>query len=158
MPVRIRLQRFGRKKLPFYRLVAADSRSPRDGKFIEMLGTFDPIARKDSVKEVRLNMERINYWLGVGAQPSQRVAWLLAKAGHLPEPPRRIRPHKSTPRAERGFCTAAVAPQCVPAPPPAARSAAGSWWAVLADADPALFGRLVALQGGACVPVPVVRE
>ena len=80
MPVRLRLQRFGRKKSPFYRLVAADSRASRDGKFIEMLGTYDPIAREDKVKEVRLNMDRIRYWLGVGAQPSDRVARLLALA------------------------------------------------------------------------------
>lgn len=79
--VRIRFQRWGRHKRPFYRIVAADRRSPRDGKFIEILGTYNPMSPKEGgTKEVRLKMGRIRYWLGVGAQPSDTVANLLAKA------------------------------------------------------------------------------
>lgn len=77
MAVRIRLTRFGRKKRPFYRIVAADSRSPRDGRHLEMLGYYDPIAPADQLK---VNLERVDYWLGVGAQPSDTVVGLLKKA------------------------------------------------------------------------------
>ena len=80
MAVKIRLARQGRKKRPHYRIVACDSRSPRDGQFIEKLGTYDPL--KDP-KIVELNAERVQYWLGVGAQPSERVKSLLDK--HLQE-------------------------------------------------------------------------
>jgi small subunit ribosomal protein S16 len=76
MTVRIRLQRHGAKKRPFYRIVAADKRSKRDGRFIEQLGTFDPLHEPPAI---RLNTERANYWLGVGAEPSQTVASLLKK-------------------------------------------------------------------------------
>ncbi len=76
MTVRIRLQRHGAKKRPFYRIVAADKRSKRDGRFIEQLGTFDPLHEPPAI---RLNTERTNYWLGVGAEPSQTVASLLKK-------------------------------------------------------------------------------
>lgn len=78
MVVRIRLARHGRKKRPFYRLVVADSRSPRDGKFIEMIGTYNPLT--DPV-EVKVNEERAIYWLEVGAQPSDTARSLLRKAG-----------------------------------------------------------------------------
>ncbi len=78
MVVRIRLARHGRKKRPFYRLVVADSRSPRDGKFIEMIGTYNPLT--DPV-EVKVNEERAIYWLKVGAQPSDTARSLLRKAG-----------------------------------------------------------------------------
>eukprot|EP00742_Colponemidia_sp_Colp-10_P003086 GILJ01003289.1.p1 GENE.GILJ01003289.1~~GILJ01003289.1.p1 ORF type:complete len:217 (-),score=17.73 GILJ01003289.1:171-782(-) len=87
MVVRLRLARFGAKNLPFYRLVAIDSRKPRQGRHLEMLGTYNPIYRTDGGKEVRLNFERIKYWLGVGAQPSDRVAKILGISGILPKPP-----------------------------------------------------------------------
>lgn len=93
MPVAIRLSRIGRLKVPFYRIVAADSRSPRDGKFIELLGTYDPRAKPnetDPTKEVSLRVNRIKYWLGVGAQPSDTVNKLLAYANLVPEPVQRI--------------------------------------------------------------------
>jgi len=70
----IRLTRKGRKKVPFYRIVAADSRMPRDGRFLENLGTYDP-----TKKEVKMNLERVNYWLGVGAKMSDTVARLHKK-------------------------------------------------------------------------------
>lgn len=81
MTVRIRLQRHGAKKRPFYRIVACDKRSKRDGRFIEQLGTFDPLQDPPAI---RLNSERANYWIGTGASPSETVATLLKKVadGH----------------------------------------------------------------------------
>lgn len=78
MTVRIRLARHGRKKRPFYRLVVADSRSPRDGKFIEMIGTYNPLT---DPADVRVDEERAMYWLKVGAQPSETARSLLRKVG-----------------------------------------------------------------------------
>ncbi|KAJ8612561.1 hypothetical protein CTAYLR_007191 [Chrysophaeum taylorii] len=86
--VRLRLARFGRKHRPFYRIVVADAKAPRDGRHIERVGTYDPIPAQDGIKEVRLNVQRIKYWLSVGAQPTKRVAWLLGKAEVLPPTPR----------------------------------------------------------------------
>lgn len=77
MPVRIRLTRKGAKKSPFYRVVVADSEAPRDGRFIEVLGTYDP--RKDPA-EVTIDGGRLDYWLGKGAQPSDTVRSLIKKA------------------------------------------------------------------------------
>lgn len=76
MAVRIRMQRRGSKKRPFYAVVAADSRMPRDGRFLEKLGTFNPCVETGGIS---LNMERINHWLGVGALPSDTVAKLMKK-------------------------------------------------------------------------------
>lgn len=84
MAVRIRLARGGAKKRPFYRIVVADSRSPRDGRFLEKLGTYDPLLPGDSDKRVVLNEERIRHWLGHGAQVTDRVARFLDRAGILP--------------------------------------------------------------------------
>jgi small subunit ribosomal protein S16 len=81
MSVRIRLARGGTKKRPFYRIVATDSRDPRDGRFLEKLGTYNPILPSDSPERVVLREERLRYWLGVGAQPSDRVARFLDSAG-----------------------------------------------------------------------------
>lgn len=80
--VTIRLSRGGAKKQPFYHVVATDSRARRDGRYIERLGFYNPVARGDAT-EVQLNMERLNYWLGVGAQMSDRVAKLVK--GHRKE-------------------------------------------------------------------------
>ena len=74
MAIKIRLARGGSKKRPFYRIVAADSRMPRDGRFIEKLGTYNPLLPKDSEERVKMNMERVQYWLGQGAQPTDRIA------------------------------------------------------------------------------------
>jgi small subunit ribosomal protein S16 len=81
MSLKIRLARAGTKKRPFYKVVVADSRSPRDGRFIEKLGTYDPLLAKDNAKRVTLNTDRINHWLGVGAQPTDRVLRFLDAAG-----------------------------------------------------------------------------
>ncbi len=74
MPTVLRLTRAGAKKAPFYRVVAADSRMPRDGRFIEAVGTYDPAFKPE---KVTWNVERVNYWLGVGARPSETVGQLL---------------------------------------------------------------------------------
>lgn len=76
MAVKIRLQRFGAKKRPFYRVVAADSRSPRDGRFLEQLGIYDPMAQPSMY---RFNQARLDYWLSVGAKPSDTIASLLRR-------------------------------------------------------------------------------
>jgi small subunit ribosomal protein S16 len=81
MSVRIRLARAGTKKRPVYRIVATDSRDPRDGRFLEKLGTYNPILPSDNPQRVVLREERLRYWLGVGAQPSDRVARFLDSAG-----------------------------------------------------------------------------
>ncbi len=81
MAVRIRLKRIGAKNSPAYRIVVADSRSPRDGRFIEELGTYLPLQRENNVT---MNLERAKYWLSVGAQPSETVASFIKKAAKAP--------------------------------------------------------------------------
>ena len=83
MSMKIRLARGGSKKRPFYRIVAADSRMPRDGRYIERLGTYNPLLAKDSEERVKMNMERIQYWLGEGAQPTDTISRMLEAAGIL---------------------------------------------------------------------------
>lgn len=81
-------------------MVAANQRAPRDGKFLEVLGTYNPIA-VNGKKEIRLKTDRLKYWISVGAQPSDRVAWILGKFGILPEYPRRYSPIRSIPKKIR---------------------------------------------------------
>ena len=81
MSLKIRLARGGAKKRPFYSIVVAESRSPRDGRFIEKLGTYNPMLDRGHADRVTLKEERIKHWLGVGAQPSDRVARFLGDAG-----------------------------------------------------------------------------
>lgn len=73
MTVRIRLARHGSHKRPFYKIVIANSQSPRDGKFKEKIGTYNPLLSRDNEDRIKINLERLHYWLGVGAQPSDRV-------------------------------------------------------------------------------------
>ena len=87
--VRLRLQRFGMKHKPFYRIVAAHVRAARDAKFLEILGTYNPIPDRFGSKHVTLNIERIKYWVARGADPSETVARLLGRAGIVPMFPRR---------------------------------------------------------------------
>jgi small subunit ribosomal protein S16 len=87
MSLRIRLSRGGAKKRPFYRIVVADSRKPRDGRFIERLGTYNPMVAKDHPDRLNVNDERIKYWLGVGAKPSDRVSRFLGDRGIIEKPP-----------------------------------------------------------------------
>ncbi|WP_179378323.1 30S ribosomal protein S16 [Jannaschia marina] len=85
MAMKIRLARGGSKKRPHYSIVAADSRMARDGRFIEKLGTYNPLLPKDSEERVKMNMERVQYWLGEGAQPTDRVSRFLEAADVLPK-------------------------------------------------------------------------
>ena len=101
MVVRLRFQRFGRTHTPFYRMVAANHKAPRDGKFLEVVGTYNPIATRGGTKEIRLKTDRLRYWLSVGAQPSDRVAWILGKFGVLPPKPVRYNPQKMVPRKDQ---------------------------------------------------------
>jgi len=85
MAMKIRLARGGSKKRPFYSIVASDSRMPRDGRFLEKLGTYNPLLAKDSEDRVKLDMERVQYWLSQGAQPTDRIARFLEAAGVRPK-------------------------------------------------------------------------
>jgi small subunit ribosomal protein S16 len=85
MAMKIRLARGGSKKRPFYRIVAADSRMPRDGRYVEKLGTYNPLLAKDNEERVKMNVERIQYWLGQGAQTTDRVARMIEAAGLVPK-------------------------------------------------------------------------
>jgi small subunit ribosomal protein S16 len=124
MAMKIRLARGGSKKRPFYSIVASDSRMPRDGRFIEKLGTYNPLLAKDSEERVKMNMERVKYWLEQGAQPTDRVSRFLEAAGVLAAKTRN-NPNKAVPgkkaqeRAEEKAAKAAEAA----APAPAAEEA-----------------------------------
>ena len=96
MAMKIRLARGGNKKRPFYRIVAADSRMPRDGRYIEKLGTYNPLLPKESDERVKMNVERVQYWLGQGAQATDRVSRMLEIAGIL-EKKERNNPVKGRP-------------------------------------------------------------
>jgi small subunit ribosomal protein S16 len=114
MSVSIRLSRGGAKKRPYYRIVVANSRSPRDGSFIEKIGTYNPLLAKDDEKRIVLDAERAKHWLSVGAQPSDRVARFLDAAG-VKERAARSNPQKAEPgekakeRAEERAAKAAEA-------------------------------------------------
>ena len=81
MPVRIRLSRGGAKKRPYYRIVVADSRRARDGKFIEQIGTYNPMLTKDNPERVKIDLDKAKDWIGKGAQPSSRVQLFLSSMG-----------------------------------------------------------------------------
>ena len=81
MSVSMRLSRGGSKKRPYYKIVVSNSRAPRDGKYLEQVGTYNPLLAKDDENRVRLVEDRVRYWIGVGAQPTDRVARMLDKAG-----------------------------------------------------------------------------
>ena len=86
MPVRIRLSRVGSKKRPYYRIVVADSRRSRDGKFIDRIGTYNPMLSKDSPERVKLNIDKAKEWIKKGAQPSERIHLFLSNLGVLEKP------------------------------------------------------------------------
>lgn len=96
MAIALRLSRGGSKKRPYYRIVAADVRAPRDGKYLEQIGTYNPLLAKDDEKRVTLNEDRARYWLSVGGQPSDRVARFLDAAG-VRERAARLNPNKGKP-------------------------------------------------------------
>ncbi|HER25989.1 MAG TPA: 30S ribosomal protein S16 [Rhodospirillales bacterium] len=100
MALKIRLSRGGAKKRPFYRLVIADSRAPRDGKFIERVGTYNPMVPKDHADRLILKEDRIKHWMGVGALPTDRVARFLAAAGIIETPARFEQTKQHLPKAK----------------------------------------------------------
>ncbi|TCP60280.1 SSU ribosomal protein S16P [Rhodovulum bhavnagarense] len=99
MALKLRLARGGSKKRPFYRVVVADSRMPRDGRFIEKVGTYNPLLPKDSEERIKMDMERVQHWLGQGAQPTDRVSRMLEAAGVLTKKERN-NPKKGEPGAK----------------------------------------------------------
>ena len=100
MSLKIRLARAGTKKRPVYHIVIADSRSPRDGRFIERLGYFNPLLPKDKPERLKLDLDKVKAWMAKGAQPSDRVMRFLDAAGVLKRP-KRNNPEKAVPRKER---------------------------------------------------------
>jgi small subunit ribosomal protein S16 len=109
MSLKIRLARAGAKKRPYYHIVVADSRSPRDGRFIEKVGSYNPMLPAEHAERVRLFDERIQHWVGQGALPTDRVARFLGRAGLGPMPAMREQPVKSAPKKkaqERAKATA----------------------------------------------------
>ena len=118
MSLVIRMARAGTKKRPFYHIVVADSRAPRDGRFIERLGYFNPLMPKEKTERLKLDLEKAKAWLGKGAQPSDRVMRFLDAAGILKRP-KRNNPEKAVPRKERKAkeeaAKAAAAPGAAPA-------------------------------------------
>ena len=121
MAMKIRLARGGSKKRPFYRIVATDSRMPRDGRFIEKLGTYNPLLPKDSEERVKMNVERVQYWLGQGAQPTDRISRFLEAAGVVAKKernnPQKAQPgKKAVERAEEKAAKAAETAEAAEAP------------------------------------------
>jgi small subunit ribosomal protein S16 len=108
MSVKIRLSRGGAKKRPYYYVVVAHGTSPRDGRYIEQIGTFDPMLKKDDANRVKLNAERVQHWLKVGAQPTDRVLRLLDGAG-LAKRTAQNNPEKAKPKKKAQERTAAAA-------------------------------------------------
>jgi small subunit ribosomal protein S16 len=141
MAIAIRLSRGGMKKRPFYRIVVADSRAARDGKFLEKIGTYNPLLPRDDANRVTLDSERAAYWLGVGAQPTDRVARFLDAAG-LRTRAARLNPNKAEPGAkakERAEVAAQKAAEAAEAAAAAAAEAAEAAAAPAAEvaAEPA---------------------
>ena len=100
MAVRIRLSRGGSKKRPFYKIVVADQRAPRDGRFIERLGSYNPLLPKDHADRLVLNQDKVKEWLGKGAQPTERLQKLFANLCLVAAPVSREQPKKSAPKAK----------------------------------------------------------
>ncbi|HEY2131672.1 MAG TPA: 30S ribosomal protein S16 [Acetobacteraceae bacterium] len=98
MGLKIRLARAGAKKRPYYHIVVADSRSPRDGRFIEKLGSYNPMLPQEHSDRIRLQNERITHWISQGALPTERVAKFLGHAGLAPMPVYREQPQQSAPK------------------------------------------------------------
>jgi small subunit ribosomal protein S16 len=131
MSISIRLSRGGAKKRPYYRIVVANSRSPRDGKYLEQIGTYNPLLAKDNADRVKITEDRARYWLGVGAQPTDRVARFLDAAG-IKERAARVNPKKGEPgekakeRAEERAAKIAEAEEAARAAEEEAKAAAAA--------------------------------
>ncbi|MBI1275486.1 30S ribosomal protein S16 [bacterium] len=153
MAVKLRLARAGAKKRPFYRVVAADARAPRDGEFIERLGTYNPLLPKDGGQRLKLNADRIQYWLSTGAQPTDRVARFLFEAGMLKNKPKFLdykREKKAVIEARAAAETAAKeAAEAAAAEKEAAAAKAAEAAAAPAEAAPAEEAAAPAAEGEA---------
>jgi len=125
MSLKIRLARAGTKKRPYYHVVVADSRAPRDGRFIERLGHFNPLVGKDAKDRLKLDLEKIKAWLAKGATPTDRVLRFLDEAGVMKRPARN-NPNKAQPKkkAQERAAAAAAAPVGAAAPTPAPAASA----------------------------------
>lgn len=132
MSLVIRMARAGTKKRPFYHIVVADSRSPRDGRFIERLGYFNPLLPKEKTERLRLDLDKVKDWMKKGAQPSDRVMRFLDAAGVAKRTPRN-NPNKAVPRKERKAQAEEAAKAAAAGPAAAAPAAA----APAAEAPPA---------------------
>ena len=141
--IKIRLSRGGTKKRPVYKVVIADSRRARDGRFIEKVGFFNPLLPKDKKERVGLEAERIKYWLGQGAQPTTRVARILGENNIIPMPANANNPNKAIPKKERKKegdeveAPKAEAPKAEAAPAEAPKAEAAPAEAPKAEAAPA---------------------
>ena len=120
MALKIRLTRGGAKKRPIYRIVIAEATSPRDGRFIERVGTYNPMVAKEHPERLTLNTERIKHWLSVGAQPTDRVARFLGQKELIPMPAIRETPLKSAPKKKAQERAKAAGGGEAPAAPAAA--------------------------------------
>jgi len=154
MAIKIRLSRGGAKKRPYYRIVVADSRSPRDGRFIERLGTYNPMVPKDHPERIVLKENRIRHWLGHGAKPTDRVARFLGDAKIIELPERREQTKKNLPRAKtleriKEMEEAAKAAAEAPAEEPAAEAPAEEAVAEEAPAEEAPAEEAVAEEAPA---------
>ena len=123
MSVKIRLSRGGAKKRPYYYVVVAHGTSPRDGRYIEQIGTFDPMLKKDNPERVKLQEDRVKHWLGVGAQPTDRVLRLLDGKG-LAKRAAQNNPEKAKPKKKTQERTAAAAEKAAKAAEAAAKGEA----------------------------------
>ena len=126
MALKIRLARGGAKKRPFYRIVVAEAASPRDGRYVERVGTYNPMVPKDHDQRLILNGERISFWMSKGAQPTDRVHKMLASAGLMEAPVIRDQPKKSAPGKKRADREAAAADAAATAAEAAAAEAAAA--------------------------------
>jgi len=137
MALKIRLARGGAKKRPFYRIVVAEASAPRDGRYVERVGTYNPMVPKDHDQRLVLKNERITYWLGQGAQPTERVQKMLASAGLTEAPVIREQPKKSAPGKKRAEREASAAEAAAEAEAAAAEAPADEAPAEEAAADEA---------------------
>ena len=136
MALKVRLSRQGRKKLPYYAIVVTDSRMPRDGRYLEKVGSYNPLLNKDDPKRVVFNVERLQHWIKQGALPTDRVAIFLGKAGLAAMPAQKNNPEKAKPKAKamerlrekeerrQKAEEAAAAAKAAPAPAPVAEAPA----------------------------------
>lgn len=134
MALKIRLARGGAKKRPFYRIVVAEASAPRDGRYVERVGTYNPMVPKDHEQRLTLNGERISFWMSKGAQPTERVHKMLASAGLMAAPVLRDQPKKSAPGKKRAEREAAAAEAAAAAAEAAAAEAAAAEAAPAEDA------------------------